>query len=267
AFIVTINADYALFNAAVNEAKAIGDEFAGQTYTATLDADQQPHITQIASATQIGQTFAATTFTSKLNADSSLFTGALAGARAAGYAFAGTTFTATISANTSPFFNAIASINGRTVGTAYINVEQRTIGNLGGSFGKAHNGGLIKEPMTLVGENGPELVSLPYGSYVYPHVTSKRMISEWADSLHVPLANTIPSMTPSGSTGISPSQSNSLSVVVVKQTGSSGTEERPIQIIFSVPTYMRDEKETKQVIKEAVKQAKSELARDRQMAD
>ena len=40
--------------------------------------------------------------------------------------------------------------------------------------GFAH-GGTVRTPLALVGERGPELVSLPYGSYVHPNGTGPQM--------------------------------------------------------------------------------------------
>ena len=42
-------------------------------------------------------------------------------------------------------------------------------------FGKRATGGVVNKPMTLVGEQGPELVSLPAGSRVYTNNQTRRM--------------------------------------------------------------------------------------------
>jgi hypothetical protein len=59
------------------------------------------------------------------------------------------------------------------------NAVQRGL-NAGSSAGKRSTGGFASG-MTLVGENGPELVNLPTGSYVNRAVDSKRMMGGGGD--------------------------------------------------------------------------------------
>ena len=49
------------------------------------------------------------------------------------------------------------------------------IGGVLSMFGKRATGGVVNKPMTLVGEQGPELVSLPAGSRVYTNNQTRRM--------------------------------------------------------------------------------------------
>lgn len=69
-----------------------------------------------------------------------------------------------LSANMTGFNSTISTINGQTVGTTYIDVVSRQVGEE-----KKASGGLIRGAMTMVGEYGPELVSLPRNSRVFSH--------------------------------------------------------------------------------------------------
>jgi hypothetical protein len=70
---------------------------------------------------------------------------------------------------------AIDAVNNATIAnkTSYIDVITRT----SGATLTAHaEGGYVKSDLQLVGEQGPELVSLPYGSYVHTARESQRMM-------------------------------------------------------------------------------------------
>lgn len=55
-------------------------------------------------------------------------------------------------------------------------IRNPVLGDDNRSTGRA-TGGTVSEPMTLVGERGPELVSLPYGSRVHTNADSMRMLA------------------------------------------------------------------------------------------
>ncbi|MEJ7800532.1 MAG: hypothetical protein WKF60_08440, partial [Ilumatobacter sp.] len=85
-----------------------------------------------------------------------------------------------IGANTSPYYNSLPA-TGQTIGTNYIDVVSREAGRIG--FTQFADGGLIdhaavggmRRGMVLVGERGPELVSLPGGSLVHNNSASRGM--------------------------------------------------------------------------------------------
>lgn len=91
--------------------------------------------------------------------------------------------TVDIKANAGPALGTIASLrlayNGASIATSYIDIVTRTIGSasasIGGIVGRA-GGGIVRENMTLVGENGPEIVQLPYGSRVFTNDDSMSML-------------------------------------------------------------------------------------------
>lgn len=61
-----------------------------------------------------------------------------------------------------------SAYNGRTLAITYIDVVPR----MNGIPGRA-GGGIVNEPLTLVGEQGPEIVALPRGARVYSHDDSR----------------------------------------------------------------------------------------------
>jgi len=82
-----------------------------------------------------------------------------------------------IAANTAPYYYGLPP-TGQTIGTNFINVAARRVGigftefAMGGLIDHAAVGG-IRSGMTLVGERGPELVSLPGGSLVHNNSASR----------------------------------------------------------------------------------------------
>lgn len=54
-----------------------------------------------------------------------------------------------------------------------------------GAFGFFANGGLVNTPMQVVGERGPELVSLPRGSRVHTNTESKRMAAGGGNTFNI----------------------------------------------------------------------------------
>jgi hypothetical protein len=56
---------------------------------------------------------------------------------------------------------------------------------LGGFFGFHADGGTVKTPMQIVGERGPELVSLPRGSRVHTNAESKRMAAGGGNTFNI----------------------------------------------------------------------------------
>jgi TP901 family phage tail tape measure protein len=69
---------------------------------------------------------------------------------------------------------AMAGYEGVVLSTAYVNIVSRSIGP---SLTEHALGGYVRSDLQLVGEHGPELVSLPYGSYVHPASETNRMIA------------------------------------------------------------------------------------------
>ena len=58
-------------------------------------------------------------------------------------------------------------------------------GAVGSMFAARATGGIVRENMTLVGERGPELVSLPMGSRVHTNAESRRMMGGNTINVHV----------------------------------------------------------------------------------
>ena len=56
---------------------------------------------------------------------------------------------------------------------------------IGGLFGKKASGGMITRPMTLVGERGPELVSLPRGSTVSNASTTRKTLNQGGNVFNI----------------------------------------------------------------------------------
>ena len=56
---------------------------------------------------------------------------------------------------------------------------------LGGFFGFHADGGMVSTPMQIVGERGPELVSLPRGSRVHTNAESKRMAAGGGNTFNI----------------------------------------------------------------------------------
>lgn len=60
---------------------------------------------------------------------------------------------------------------------AYLEFIGAFPGSAAPGVGQRANGGTVREPLTLVGERGPELVSLPNGSRVHTNAESRRMMA------------------------------------------------------------------------------------------
>ncbi|HXH79514.1 hypothetical protein [Nocardioides sp.] len=89
-----------------------------------------------------------------IGADTSLYYGAVGGVSSSVAAVDGWSATVDIGANTAPYY-ANLPVTGQTIGTNYINVEQRRLGGQGGAFAV---GGVVTARM---GEVGPESVTIP----------------------------------------------------------------------------------------------------------
>tara|TARA_R100000734_G_C3315734_1_gene107853 strand:+ start:535 stop:2163 length:1629 start_codon:yes stop_codon:yes gene_type:complete len=70
---------------------------------------------------------------------------------------------------------ALPALIGIAVGLVVLAAIERLFKNVN-VFGKRATGGMVNENMTLVGERGPELVSLPRGSFVHTNSESKKMV-------------------------------------------------------------------------------------------
>lgn len=71
---------------------------------------------------------------------------------------------------------ALNSFDGRSA-TAYVNVVSRGASALAGRIPGFADGGTVRSPLAIVGERGPELVSLPYGARVYSSSESAAMLA------------------------------------------------------------------------------------------
>lgn len=90
--------------------------------------------------------------------------------------------TVSILADASNVYQTISDLQiyqGTTIATSYVDIVTRRVGDP--IVGRA-TGGFVSEDMTLVGERGPELVSLPRGSYVHTNAETMRMMNSRSDS-------------------------------------------------------------------------------------
>jgi hypothetical protein len=74
---------------------------------------------------------------------------------------------------------ALPALIGIAVGLVVLAAIERLVALFGKNFNvfeKRATGGMVNENMTLVGERGPELVSLPRGSFVHTNSESKKMV-------------------------------------------------------------------------------------------
>ncbi len=127
-----------------------------------------------------------------VNGDNSNALGAVLGAASAMAGFDGTVATGYLEAvnnvggAVADAINALQSLDGRTA-TAYVNVVSRGAG-VGSSVPGFADGGYVRSPLALVGERGPELVSLPPGSYVHTAQKTQSMLAGGGPSLTVDLS-------------------------------------------------------------------------------
>jgi hypothetical protein len=169
----------------LTSATLAGSAFAALTWIPTLDANDTPFSVAVAAAAGLGKLFAATTFTATLAGDTGPFSSAVASAAGLGALFASTTYTASLDADTGPFWRAVNGILGTTLGTAYVTLAAaNTIDPAASVKGRA-GGGLVTEPFTLVGERGPELVSLPRGSFVHTAAATRGMLGPASITINV----------------------------------------------------------------------------------
>lgn len=263
-FEVKIGADLTNFNAAVQAVGTQGAALEAVTYTVKLDGDPSPFSQKVGSATQIGQTFESTTFTATLDGDVSPFSTAVGSATQIGQTFANSTFTATIAANADPFWATVNSISGSVVGTATIQVRAQVSGLgslLSGFF--ADGGPVEASGMYMVGEEGPELVMLPKGAYVYNNDQTTQMLRSMAER------NKALPQRPTISAGVNPSQSSTFRVNVEQKVTTTGQGDGPskVEINFNGPVYARDENELRRMSKQVAQEVKKEIARDSQLAE
>src|SRR5690606_30904883 len=92
------------------------------------DGDTVPLATKIGEAKIMGDAFATNVFTSTLDGDNSPFGQKYTDAFGWGQTFADTTFTASLSGNADPFWAVVNSIVGTVVGTATIQVRAQVSG-------------------------------------------------------------------------------------------------------------------------------------------
>jgi hypothetical protein len=169
-----IDANISPFLSQVAEATSAGSLFAATPFKATLDANTSPFFSGVAEATSTGSMFAATPFRAILDGNRSAFVSSVAEATSAGFLFAQNVFTATLNAIDnaswviSSVANALAAIPTSVTTTINTVLTTTTVP------GRAR-GGTVSEPFTLVGEDGPEIVSLPWGSRVHTAAESRGM--------------------------------------------------------------------------------------------
>lgn len=84
------------------------------------------------------------------------------------------------------FFNSVEAKLRSLANTARSLVRTITFGLIGGEE-KRQTGGIIRSAQTLVGETGPELVSLPRGTKVYEAGLTRRMLAEGRGAQNIEL--------------------------------------------------------------------------------
>jgi hypothetical protein len=103
--------------------------------------------------------------------------------------------TVDIDANTAPYWSRVNAIDGTTVATTYVDVvpnvwDSNPYHALGGMIGTdafphAQLGRMGAGQMTIVGEAGPELVHLPFGSNVTPNHASRYQMGGGGDTYNI----------------------------------------------------------------------------------
>jgi hypothetical protein len=171
---VALDANIAPFLSAVAEATSVGSLFAATPFKATLDANTSPFVSGVAQATSTGSMFAVTPFTAILDGNRSAFVSSVAEATSAGLLFAQNVFTATLNAIDNASWVIASVANALAVIPTSVTTTINTVLTTTTVPGRA-GGGTVREPFTLVGEDGPEIVSLPWGSRVHTAAESRGM--------------------------------------------------------------------------------------------
>lgn len=207
-FTAKLGGDLSLFSGAAANADRAGASFAAKLYTAKLGGDIALFNAAVANAGNAGGSFAATTFMAKLGADTSLFDSKLSAVGQALTALNQNPKLVSIGADTSRFNEELNRLLGQTLGTAYIRVEPvyaaapPPVYQPNQSLTARAGGGAIQQDMAekpvgltpaglfstsinaepygaasgravVVGEYGPEVAMLPFGSYVTNSTASR----------------------------------------------------------------------------------------------
>lgn len=171
---VKVVTDLTEFHAGINEALGTGQAFAGMTFTPKISGETSLFNAAINDALGTGQTWDGMTFTSDISGDTAMFNAAINDALGTGQTWDGMTFTADINANDNASGVINSVINGLNSIPSVKTVTINTV-NTSSTIPARARGGLVSEALTWVGEQGPELVSLPRGSYVHTSGQSRSM--------------------------------------------------------------------------------------------
>jgi hypothetical protein len=184
---VVIESDTTAFEKGLTEAKSDAETFASTTYTGTIAANAEPWETTISEVREDGTTFQEDeSYIGTIGGDRIPWDDQLTAAMTGGETWAGKTFTANIDGNKEFFDAVVASIDKTTVGTVYFEIDgidsdgdvsgkqlggtirSGDVSSVSRAFPTAQRGRTV-----LVGEAGPELAFMPYGSQIMPSTPSR----------------------------------------------------------------------------------------------
>lgn len=167
---VTVTADTTAATMALGETVGAMAALNGTSSTVLVNGDNSNALSAVSEAGAAIGAIAGMSAMTYVNGDNSNALGAVMGAAGAMAAFDGTSATGYIYAESfvqaavDSARAALASIDG-----ASATVSINTVGGAGVTIGqKLATGGYVRSQYQLVGERGPEIVSLPYGAYVHP---------------------------------------------------------------------------------------------------
>jgi hypothetical protein len=191
-FAIIIESDITQFEKGLEEAQKAGEDWASEGYTAPINGDTEGFSDALVDATDAGSDFANTDFMSGLNADPTAWDSVLAAAMTGGDNWEKEVFVTNLDGNRDFFDAVVAEVDGKTMGTAYIELDAvDSNGDLAGTGGGGGNqlGGTVRSQdvssvakvyqtaangrTVLVGEAGPELAFLPFGTQVMPSTPSR----------------------------------------------------------------------------------------------
>lgn len=174
---VTFTADHSAVNEAVERVSAMVAVVDGMEATVSIGADGSAYgetISQLSASLFAVNDWSATV---QIYGDGSAYGETITELWSSLMAVNDWSATVSIYADASDVYKTIADLQiyqGATIATSYVDVVTRRIGD--NIVGRA-TGGFVSEDMTLVGERGPELVSLPRGSYVHTNAETMRMMN------------------------------------------------------------------------------------------
>jgi hypothetical protein len=197
---VIIESDITEFEKGLEEAAGLGEEFTENPYTAQLAADAEPWNDTLETAAGEGKTWEETTFTSDLDGEPQPWNDVLAAAMTDGGTWENEVYITNLDGNRDMFDAVVDSIP-ETVGTRYIEIDGiDSNGDLSDTSGGRQLGGTVRSQdvssvakvyqtaangrTVLVGEAGPELAFLPYGTQVMPSTPSRsRMAADGGNGM------------------------------------------------------------------------------------